>query len=259
MKMVAFGAMAIAVAAGTTMAQLPFVPGFEAPGYAPGALSPQNGWIEVNGTTGAPTTNLTVVNNAANAFAGSQYVSTVPGAWGAFTNNTSRYAWVDNPDASPSIDMSVMVRVTSGGTMVIGGGLFSFGTNAAPGDTLIGGMRLLNSGVLQLFNGAGAGIQFGAVPALLNSWNEMRMISYHGGGNNVDFYFNGQYLNPLLGTFSTAFGACSFNDADLYAIRGTSGTSTADIRWDNMAVVTPAPGALALLGLGGIVVGRRRR
>ena len=259
MKMVAFGAMALAIAAGTATAQLPFVTGFEAPAYAPGPLAGQNTWTEINGNTGAPTTNMTVVNNAANAFAGSQYVSTTPGAWGAFTNNTARYAWVDNPDASPSIDMSLRVWVSSGGSMTIGGGMFSFGTDTAPGDTLIGGMRLLNNGALQLFNGAGQGIGFTAVPALLNSWNEMRMISYHTGGNYVDFYFNGQYLNPLLGTFSTAFAPCTFNDADLYAVRGTSGTSTAEIRYDNMSVTVPTPGALALLGLGGLVAGRRRR
>lgn len=260
MKMVAFGAMALAIAAGTATAQLPFVTGFEAPAYAPGAISGQ-GWTEINGGTGAPTTNLAVVNNAANAYAGSQYVSTNTGTWGAFASNTSRYSWVDNPDPAASVDASMRCFVgTPSGTLLSGGGCFMFSTATTPGDTLVAGMRLLTNGQLQLFNGAGAGIGFAADPVNypLNAYNEMRIVANMTTGT-LNYYINGIDLNPFLGAFAATFTPGTvFNDFDLYAVRGTSGTGGSEIRWDNVSI-TPTPGALALLGLGGLVAGRRRR
>lgn len=261
MKIVAFGVVALAIAAGTATAQLPYATGFEAPAYAPGALSPQNGWVEINGGTGAPTSNIAVVNNAANAYAGDQYASTNTGTWGAFASNTSRFAWADNPSGASPVDGSLRCFVgTPSGTLLSGGGMFMFGTTTSPGDTNIGGMRLLTSGALQLFNGAGAGIGFAADPVNfpVNAYNEMRIVADLSLGT-LNYYINGIHLNPFLGTFAaTCPTGQTFNDIDLYAVRGGSGTGGSDIRWDNINV-TPTPGALALLGLGGIVAGRRRR
>jgi MYXO-CTERM domain-containing protein len=254
MKIVLSG-LILAAAAGVANAQFPFSTGFEAPDYAPGALNGQQTWVEINGGTGALTTNFSVVNGAG-AFAGTQYVSTNTGTWGAFASNTSRYAWVDNTTNASPVDATVMCYVSSpSGTLLSGGGIFCF---ANAGANLVGGMRLLSTGVLQLYNGAGAGIQFGAQTALLNVYNEYHMNMDMTTGT-INYYFNGQYLNPLLGTFATTFATgLQFSDCDLYAVRGTSGTGGSEVRWDNMSV-TPAPGSLALLGLGGLVAGRRRR
>ncbi len=255
MTKIVLGGLILAAAAGVANAQFPFTTGFEAPDYAPGALAGQQTWIEVNGGTGALTTNFQVVNGAG-AFAGSQYVSTNTGTWGAFASNTSRYAWVDNTTNASPVDASVMCYVgTSSGTLLSGGGMFLF-ANAGAG--LVGGMRLLSTGVLQLYNGAGSGIQFGADLTLLNVYNEYHMNVDMVTGS-INYYFNGIHLNPFLGAFPTTFTAgMQFSDADLYAVRGTSGTGGSEVRWDDMSV-TPAPGSLALLGLGGLVAGRRRR
>ena len=129
---------------------------------------------------------------------------------------------------------------------------------ANAGAGLVGGMRLLSTGVLQLYNGAGSGIQFGADLTLLNVYNEYHMNVDMVTGS-INYYFNGIHLSPFLGAFPTTFTAgMQFSDADLYAVRGTSGTGGSEVRWDDMSV-TPAPGSLALLGLGGLVAGRRRR
>lgn len=263
MKRMAFGAMALAIAAGAASAQLPYATGFEAPGFVPGALNGQNGWVEINGGTGAITNNIAIVNNAANAYAGSQYATTTTSttSWGGFTSNTSRYAFAEFPDPAGSVDASCRVRVgTPTGSMLSGGGVFMFSTATNPGDTLVAGMRQLTNGQLQLFNGAGNGIGFAADPVNypLNAYNEMRMVANMAAGT-IDYYINGIYLNPFLGTFSATFATgTTFNDFDLYAVRGTSGTGGSEIRWDEFSV-TPAPGALALLGIGGLVASRRRR
>lgn len=256
------GILAVALCTASAQAVLPFSTGFEAPDYATGPLSGQQGWIEINGGTGAPTTNMDVVNNAANAFAGDQYVETNTGTWGAFASNTSRFAWVDNPySGNTPVDASLRVNVINnfGNTITTGGGLFLFGTNVAPGDSLIAGMRLLTNGQLQLFNGAGAGIGFNPNALFpLGAYNEMRMVANLQLGW-IDYYVNGTHLNPFLGTFATTFTAgIGFNDADLYAVRGTSGTGGGTVRFDNMNV-TPEPASVALLALGGLVLVRRRK
>ncbi len=250
----------VALIAAGAAAQVPLNTGFEAPDFAPGQLAGQNGWVEINGNNGSPTSNFSIVNNAALAFGGEQFVETNTGTWGEFPNNTARYAWANTP-LGGVIDASVRVNVINptGNTIVTGGGIALYGTNAATGDTLIGIMRLLTNGQLQLFNGAGQGIGFNPNALFpLGQYNEMRIVADLATGT-MQYVVNGTVLNPFLGTFSPTFASgIGFSDADLYAVRGGTGTGGGIVRWDNMSVV-PSHGSLALLGLAGLVTARRRR
>lgn len=97
----------------------------------------------------------------------------------------------------------------------------------------------------------------------LNTYYQLS-IAFDFGADKLRWYVNGSQINTSsLAGFDT-FTATDFGDADLYAVRAAApvGTSTGShvLGFDDFSVVsTPAPGAIALLGVAGLVGARRRR
>ncbi len=81
-------------------------------------------------------------------------------------------------------------------------------------------------------------------------WAEIR-VEFDLTANTVSHFYNNQLISS--GTWTTGGGSTlNLAAVDLYA------NNTSSIYYDNMSLV-PAPASAALLGLGGLIAGRRRR
>lgn len=277
--LVAVAGFAASANAGVTLTST----GFEAPTYTAGALNGQNGWI-VFGGTGTSSSNVgNVVNNAANAYAGSQYVEVNTASWTAdSTSSTYRYmfGYVDNSAAflanvgsNPIVHTRLAIRMNtqtgtrsnfalmsnfsaSSGFAGLGTiGLYSPTTNVADSRVYIAGPD--NAGALVISNGTTGWLNQYHVFDLYVNYNT-GTISYAVDGVSLDSIIDGA---SYLRTFNTAnaFTDCDINtERDRPSTGSSSGGAT--VRYDNYLVeMIPAPGAMALMGFGGLVASRRRR
>lgn len=278
------GAVALLAASGAAQAQL-YVTSFEntggivtPPNFSTGNVVGQNSW---QGSSNL----FTVTSNAGQALTGSQFLQFDTTALGTNTAGAAAFAWIDNPVTTAQLATSPIVRagtsvfIASGGSPATGAGvgrvsgafLDSFSLTTG---TRIASLGLQSSGVFVARSAPSAGtgavgftLTTNALDAIGIWWDvrtelnfTSRTISYFVNGTDITSFLTGIGLNN---TFTQA----DFGDADLNATRfarptGPNGNSAGGhtLRYDNYFVeVVPTPSAAALLGLGGLVAGRRRR
>lgn len=271
-------AVALFVAAGlasAASAQSLFNTGFEAPDYAVGNLNGQQGWQTFAGTP-APG-NFNIVNDATRALAGSQFVGADTGTWATGTGQDFRvrYSWPDTTQTAGQIaagggqiqaSVSVWVGAGTGGRTSIAG-LSLFG---AAGGVGIGEVDVYSTGLIAAFpgtdlTGTALGTGIGLANGFNNQWVNITLIADYN-ISRVSYIINGVDLTSAMVTagFNNTIVATDWSDADLIGGRfvptGGAATGGSELRWDNYSVsLVPAPGAAALLGLGGLVAARRRR
>jgi hypothetical protein len=238
--------------------------GFEAPTFVAGGLNGQNGWNA--------SSTWSVVNNPAQASTGDQFVQNSMTA--SSTAATTRFAWVDTPQSGLDLagnnhQVLAVCDVALDATSLNGARLNTAGIQmyADNGNTLIGAIQLRNFSAtslgVALFNSAGAGVGFTFTPALtFGTYFELAIIADYS-THTLRYFIEGSELIGGGGFSPTFAGSIdNFSDADLVSSRASSTTSSGgrNTRYDNFLVAKiPAPGAMALLGLGGLVAARRRR
>jgi len=215
-----------------------------------------SGWLVTNSTVGG-----------SGASAGSQWVLT-SGA----NATTTKFQWTNTPVTDFSVNNIIqgstdvkLVSPASGSTTrttFAGIQMYDAAVN------LLGQMYLIIDSENLL--GAGAGHMFVeldfadntghaydlGVANALNQYVNLSLAADFTAGT-LTGYFNGSAL-PDVGSLN---GATDFHDFDLFlGSTSTSGGTRARGGFDNYSIsAVPAPASLALLGLGGLVAGRRRR
>lgn len=246
MKLISAAAV-LAIAAGASAATV-YSTGFESP-FVAGGLNGQQGWIADAGT---------VVNNAANARSGNQYARMVNSNFS--TTVTANWAWNGTTAFTPGVGNAIVtMTVYAGifnytGTRTYTAGLDAYDASVAR----IGAVYLGTDGSFGVIDGIGGGGNSAGGLLALNAYHKLQMVANYSTGV-INF------LVDDVNVFTGAFTNTDFSDADIRGTRATTGTaatSSMELRFDDYSITTeaiPAPGALALLGLGGLVAGRRRR
>jgi hypothetical protein len=236
---------------------------FEAP-FTSGGLAGQQGWVTL---AGGGSTAFQVANVAGRARTGTQYVT-----YSTASISGSNWQWFE-PQAQTATDLadpaSSIVRVSvwvnvfaasaaTGVTRISYAGLDCYDIT---GVGRLGFIRIGSNGTIDLNNGTSA-ISGTMTGFALNQWNKVS-IEFDYGADKLRWYLNDvQIVTSAVAGFDT-FTATTFGDADIYGTRSTAtGTTTGGhtLLWDDYSVQTiPAPGAIALLGVAGLVGARRRR
>lgn len=147
----------------------------------------------------------------------------------------------------------IQVDVTQGSLYSLQ--LDSFGSDALGTDTELALYNEDGTMILAINDDAGDGsldayMGFGDAPMFQNPFNGS---TRQGNITNVTELLAGRYL-VVIGPFSTTWDS---NDVDLTEVNNFQGTG----EWVCTVTLTeiPTPGSLALLGLGGLLIGHRRR
>lgn len=222
---------------------------FEAPGFVAGSLEPQNGWT----STGVNLPWQTVTN--ANAHDGVQSVRAINDATAAAgTNHLMFSPTVPTPANTADVTSWWFYVSTPGGAD------YDF-VGQAPSQAFLSWRVKLNfQGNIFVLDDEGEGLVFSDTGAQfpIGGWFQLAVAmdpNANGGLGTVDYYLNGALIHSsatgtVAGTAVEQFVTLNDNFqnpgefADLDQIGNT---------------IVPAPGALALVGLGGLVAGRRRR
>ena len=304
-RMSAFAVLAAVGMAASANAGTIFSTDFEAPTYTAGNFATssstgQNGWTigYFPGTTS--NSNLgTIVNNASQAYAGSQYLQVNTANLAAdSTSSTYRivygyqgHAGLTGIDpANPVIHTSLAINMatatgTRGGFATLNAYSVLAGADqigaigiAYTGSGLAssGPFATANTSYLYLAGGSeGTGTTSGAIVfsgsaanSWLNGWVVVDMYFNYNTGL-VSYDVNGQSLDATLDAdgFDRGFDTTNlFDQADIQSERdrplsGTSSGGQTD-RYDNYLVEStsvPGPSSIALVGAGALLVSRRRR
>jgi MYXO-CTERM domain-containing protein len=258
-------ASALLVAAGlsgSSMAAVSYSTSFESP-FTTGALAGQQGWVT---SAAGGSTAMQVASTPGLARTGSQYVTyntnvTLGTQWQWFEPQAQTAADLADP-ANSIVRASVWVNVysasaASGVTRISYAGLDCYDIT---GSTRLGFIRVASNGFVQINNGSASSLQASITGFSLNQWNKVT-IEFDYAADKIRWYFNDALITPTAG-YDTFLGT-TFGDADVFGSRSTAtGTTTGGhtLLWDDYSVQTvPAPGALALLGVAGLVGARRRR
>ncbi len=110
------------------------------------------------------------------------------------------------------------------------------------------------TGVLQVVRSAGDGGTVAGPNFLYNQWADLS-VAYNPTTNAMSVTYNGNNFYNGVGGFGSV-GQTAMDVAAIYSDNYQLAGEFTDI--DNVSVV-PAPGAMALLGLGGVLAARRRR
>jgi len=247
---------------------LPFSTGFEAgEGYTNGAqLATNANWIgDGQDTTGWLITNGTV--GGSGAASGSQWIL----ASGA-SNTVTKFQWTVAPvtdfTSNAIIAGSADVKIASPAsgtinrTSVAGLQMYNAAVNRIGDISLIMDAQNLYGGganrmFIRLIFGDNSGFLYDlGVSNALNQYINLG-LSVNFQANTVTGYVNGVAL-PDVGT---ANGYTDFHDFDMYLASSTTSAGTRGRGgFDNYQVShIPAPGAVALIGIGGLAATRRRR
>ena len=249
MKNLISAAAVVAMSAGVANAAVLYSTSFEAPTFNT-TLNGVDGWVTHGGGS--------VGTVAANAHTGTRYAQSstlgTSGQWqwqGAIAQDATSIS------AAPIIRASVWMSHNAGtSTALRRGGLQMYSFDAS---TVFAALYIQSDGSVTITDGVGGSFSTaaGAVadPAAYNQIEiELNFMT-----QMAAFKINGVAL--ILPPGGGAFVGVDFGDADFFSVRGagTSGGST--VRYDDYIVEqdVPAPGAFALLGLGGLIAGRRRR
>jgi len=184
---------------------------------------------------------FSIASTAGNAHTGSQYtritntgMSTI-GSW-AFVDTTRTASQLATD--GPIIRSTVWVNLSATGT--IGTRTYSFGLEIY--DEFAGhrmGRILMNhDGSITAMNGLSPGASFTTAPgvATRNAWHKL-VHEADFSSHTLRFYFDGVAIATPAGFNVFDVNATGFGDADLFAIRGSSGTlTTADFRFDDLLI-----------------------
>lgn len=245
MKKFLSAAAVLAIASGANAAVI-YSTSFESP-FTVGALNGQQGWTADAGS---------VANTAGNARTGTQYAQMT----GSQIGTSAKWAWNGNFSLSAA-QLAVAPIVRAGvwtaqggnlGTKVVTAGLDLYDTNVAR----IGLIYIASDGSVNVLDGNGLGGGTAAGTVNVSAYHHLE-VEANFQTMTVEFFVDGVSIY-VGGHVSSDFG-----DADIRSTRSTTGTggTTYITAYDDFTLENnvPAPGALALMGLGGLVAGRRRR
>ncbi|MBL8877298.1 MAG: PEP-CTERM sorting domain-containing protein [Phycisphaerae bacterium] len=240
------GAAALAIASGAS-ATVVYSTSFEQPAFVAGALNGQSGWLADAGS---------VVNNPARAHTGSQFASMT----GAQIGASGKWAW-ENTSAIGPAQLAIAPIIRASVWVGMGG---DAGTR-----TYTAGLDLYDSfiariGLVYIASDGSVGVVDGANNAFNSPVGTINPNIYH--KLTVEANFASQTVRFFVDNIDLGingvFSAFDFADAD---IRGTRTTGTGGAAFvtafDDYMIENdvPAPASLALLGMGLIAGGRRRR
>lgn len=292
MKLQYVSALALIAAAGGIASARPVVysTNFDSnPPFTAGNVNGKDSWLAFGSAGTSTTSRAVVVNNAANAHSGSQYIESNMTAWTADTTSlTYRYGAAYRETAlsaadvaaNPIVHVSMAISLNSAtGTrtdyaldvnlskttslfLINQIGLINIGSGSQAGSYVYVGTA--NENNAEIFSGSTAG-------AYLNSWHVFdTYINYATG--LVSMSVDGVSLDAALDaasysrTFDNTGASGYFDQARIFSERDrpASGTSSggALARYDDVLVETqavPTPGSAALVGVGGLLIARRRR
>ena len=257
MKSFLFVATAVACVSSAASAGVIYSTGFNASeGYVVGNLNGQQGWttLQPSTGTGSPVASITA--------AGTMQMNS-----GTSAAESARYAWnagyaaqfdieraAGNTRLYTTVEMNVPRAQTSVGRI----GVYNFD---ATGTKILSGFFIqLNTGIMSLvgnYNNAGTigNYAFTTTTAIaFDTWTTMTTTWDSDTGRFQVFMGSTGFYVDGAAAGSTA------DETDFYSTRN-GGTVAGTAFFDNLEVgtTTPAPGALALLGVAGLVGGRRRR
>jgi len=240
------GVAALAIASGASAAVV-YSTSFEQPAFVAGALNGQSGWVADAGN---------VLNNAAQAHTGSQFAAMT----GAQIGASGKWAWENTSAIGPAqLAINPIVRASvwvgmggNAGTRTYTAGLDLYDSFIAR----IGLVYISSDGSVGVIDGAGV-VTTSAVGLVNPNVYHKLAVEANFATQVVNFFVDG--VNVVTGTFLST----DFIDADIRGTRttGTGGaafvTAFDDYTIENEAI--PAPASLALMGMGLIAGGRRRR
>jgi hypothetical protein len=260
MKNVIAAAMIAAVGASASASVL-YSTSFENP-FVVGALPGQQGWAP----SGAGASGLFGVN-ATPGFArtGSQFVAFNSAN---MSSAGSRWSWIDNTQTGLAGSGQAIIRA-SAHVAVLNNATAAVGRETAAGLDLyddsgfnrIGAVRIRNTGQVDFINGLNQVASLGPGAVTANAYNKVE-VSANFDTQTVEYRINGILITGFAAGFLN-FTGTGFGDADLYAVRINTATTNSGghtALYDDLLIERiPAPGAVSVLGLAGLVAARRRR
>jgi len=237
-------AVALAAVALTTWtpARAVVIVDFNNPAYSNGSLVAQDGWA-------GDTANLNVVNNPTDGWLQFTKPAVAPDKVA-----TKVLATAETPDANNKILIKFDVIAGSGPAGFVGLILFkdSAGVELSRSELqpfLIRGRGAGGAGIVT------TGMTVGGVDPTIRTW----WISLDSVAKTATYYHDSiAPANLMGGTNPLAWGAGALSEVKQIQVT-TRGTVTAEVGLiDNIGVGVPEPTAIALLGLGGLLMRRRR-
>jgi len=250
LKNLVSAAAVVAMSAGVANAAVLYSTSFEAPTFN-ATLNGVDGWITQGGGS--------VGSAAGGAHTGTRYAQSstlsTSGQWqwqGTIAQDAASIA------AAPIIRASVWMShfATGTPTALRRGGLQMYNGDAS---TVLAALYIQSDGSVTVTDGLG--VSFNAAAGTVanpSAYNKIE-IELNYTLQLATFSINGVAL--VLPPGGGAFIDTTFGDADFFSTRGAGTAGGSSVRYDDYLVEqeVPAPGALALLGLGGLIAGRRRR
>lgn len=228
----------------------PFSTGFEAgDGYVQGTIAGQQGWVIRNFDAFGPTPGTAVITNGVNAGNGS--------------GNALRLS--DGPQTNGNLVPAQLSGLGTGNTRFsidvkidddFGADYGVIGINTALGGTNTFRVQFSYTGTIE-YNNNGVFTDTGI------RWSRgvYSNLTVQINTNSIQYFYDGELIiaQPSLNAGGNNFDRLwlthnSFQESGNGPITGT----IAAAYFDNITI-TPTPGAIAVLGLGGLVAGRRRR
>jgi hypothetical protein len=248
----AFSAAAmVALFAGTAGAQTLVQSDWESPAWSVGAVSGQNGWTNFNSTAGHQV--VTASSASIIAHSGAQVERSLTNPANGFERDAYldiSAGWATRTDGS-TLAVELWIYLPSPTLAPTSGlhGVDVFSSAGIPGAFFVSAA----DGKIVATDAATALVDTGAT-IVRDTWTKFDYYIDFAAGTTAlfvnDVYTFGAGFNNVLHTNVT--------DADIANISVGTGGSTAYT--DDFSVrVIPAPGMVALAGLGGLVMGRRRR
>jgi len=234
-------ALGLVVAAGTSQGQVLKFAGFEASeGYVLGDLFGQNGWTDTGDV--ANVTTAQAASGTRSISIDSSPVASAAWWWPSVNYNTATNA---NKVIVASIDM----YLKTGGSKSANWGLDCYDGNSPFGR--VNALWVNSSGQANYWNGTTAVVT--STTVAYDTWNNLK-ITMDYTTLKSSFAINGVTIASGI-SFSAGVSSV-FGDADIN-LQGAGFDTTF---FDNYKVeAVPAPASIALLGLTGLVAGRRRR
>lgn len=237
------------MSAGVANAAVLYSTSFEAPTFN-ATLNGVDGWLTQGGGS--------VGSTAGAARTGTRYAVTTPttsGQWqwqGTIAQDAASIA------AAPIIRASVWMShfVGTNTTNIKRGGLQMYNGDAT---TVLAALYIQSDGSITVTDGLGQTFNTAAgTIGNVAAYNQIE-IELNYSTQSATFSVNG--VDLLLPPGGGAFIDTTFGDADFFSTRSAGVAGGNQIRYDDYLVEqeVPAPGAFALLGLGGLIAGRRRR
>jgi len=242
-------AAVLALASGAS-ATVIYSTSFEAPTFAVGNLNGQNGWIADTGT---------VANTAGGAHTGTQFARMTGANIGGV--GTSAWQWQGTSSLTAAqLAVAPIVRASVWVSMSGTPGTRSFSAGLDCYDTAVSriGQILINlDGSVSIIDGLGT--QSSSAAGLINPLNYHKLTIEMNYATGTQKFFVDGIDSGVTGLFANT----DFGDADFRGIRGTgTGGAAFELRADDYILeneAIPAPASLALMGMGLIAGGRRRR